>query len=243
MNLHGSVAIVTGASGGIGRELALTLAGRGARLVLTARHIERLDELAAMVRAAGTDVVTVPGDVASSRTAAAVVDAARERFGGIDVLVNAAGYGPPAPLVDLTEDVWEATIGSCLTGPYLMSRAVLPTMLANGSGRIVQISSIAAKGAEANRTAYCAAKWGLHGFSLALQEELRDTGVRVHLLCPASVATEWWDVTGDPQPAAVLAQMLTPVDVARAALWVLDQPDHVQIGEMVIGHGRNPWAG
>ena len=87
------------------------------------------------------------------------------------MLVNAAGYGPPAPLVDLTADMWEATIGSCLTGPYLMSCAVLPTMLANGSGRIVQISSIAAKGAEANRTAYCAAKWGLHGFSLALQEE------------------------------------------------------------------------
>ena len=89
--------------------------------------------------------------------------------------------------------MWEATIGSCLAGPYLMSRAVLPTMLANGGGRIVQISSIAAKGAEANRTAYCAAKWGLHGFSLALQEELRDTGVRVHLLCPASVATDWWE--------------------------------------------------
>jgi NADP-dependent 3-hydroxy acid dehydrogenase YdfG len=211
--------------------------------VLTARDPDRLDELAAVVGAVGTNVVVVPGDVASPATAAAVVAAARERFGGVDVLVNAAGYGPPAPLVDLTEDIWKATIGSCLTGPYVMTRAVLPTMLANGRGRIVQISSIAAKGAEANRTAYCAAKWGLHGFSLALQEELRDTGVRVHLLCPASVATDWWDVTGDPQPAAVLDRMLTPADVVRAALWVLDQPDHVHIGEMVVGHGHNPWAG
>jgi 3-oxoacyl-[acyl-carrier protein] reductase len=159
MNLNGSVAIVTGASGGIGRELARTLAGRGARLVLTARRVERLDELATVLRATGTDVVTVPGDVASPATASAVVDAAMERFGNIDVLVNAAGYGSPTPLLDLTDELWEATIGSCLTGPYLMSRAVLPAMLANGSGRIVQISSIAAKGAEANRTAYCAAKW------------------------------------------------------------------------------------
>ncbi len=243
MNLNGSVAIVTGASGGIGRELALTLGGRGARLVLTARRIERLDELATVLRATGTDVVTVAGDVASPATASAAVDAATERFGNIDVLVNAAGYGPPTPLIDLTNEMWEATIGSCLTGPYLMSRAVLPTMLANGSGRIVQISSIAAKGAEANRTAYCAAKWGLHGFSLSLQEELRDTGVRVHVVCPASVATDWWDVTGDPQPAEVLARMLTPVDVARAVLWLLDQPDHVHVGELVVGHDRNPWTG
>ncbi len=243
MNLDGSVAVVTGASGGIGHELALALAGRGARLVVSARRAERLEEVAETVRSVGADVVTVPGDVSSPATASSVVAAAIERFGGIDVLVNAAGYGPPARLVDLTPDLWEATIGSCLTGPYLMSRAVLPAMLANGSGRIVQISSIAAKGAEANRTAYCAAKWGLQGFSLALQEELRGTGVRVHVVCPASVATDWWEVTGDPQPAAVLARMLTPRDVARAALWLLDQPDHVHIGELIVGHDHNPWDG
>ncbi len=211
--------------------------------MLTARNVERLAELAHALRVGGTDVVTVAGDVASPSTATAVVEAAGERFGRIDVLVNAAGYGPPSPLLDLTADMWEATISSCLTGPYLMSRAVLPTMLAAGGGRIVQISSIAAKGAEANRTAYCAAKWGLNGFSLALQEELRDTGVRVHVLCPASVATDWWEATGDPQSATVLGRMLTPGDVANAAMWLLDQPDHVHIGELVVGHDRNPWAG
>ena len=89
--------------------------------MLTARHIERLDELAAIVNAAGTDVVTVPGDVTSPDTASSVVEAARERFGGVDVLINAAGYDP-APLVDLTVAMWEATIGSCLTGTYLMRR-------------------------------------------------------------------------------------------------------------------------
>jgi 3-oxoacyl-[acyl-carrier protein] reductase len=232
MNLNGSVAIVTGASGGFGRELAHTLAGRGSRLVLTARRVDRLDELAATLRAAGTDVVTLPGRVSSPATASAFAEVAMERFGGIDVLVNAARY-----------EVWQATIGSCLTGPYLMSRAVKPTMLAKGSGQIVQISSIAAKGAEANRTAYCAAKWGLHGFSLSLQEELRETGVRVQLVCPGSVATDWWDVTGDPQPPEVLDRMLTPGDVARAVLWLLDQPDHVHVGELVVGHGRSQWAG
>ena len=112
------------------------------------------------------------GDVGDVETARAAVEVARSRFGRLDVLVNAAGFGPPMPLVDLTEDVWDATIDSCLTGVYLMTRAALPLLLDAGSGAIVNVSSIAGKGAEANRTAYCAAKWGLQGFSLALRAEL-----------------------------------------------------------------------
>lgn len=163
MDVEGTAAIVTGATGGIGRAIALALAERGGRLVIAGRRAEALADLAAEIAAVGGESTTVTGDVSLPSTAAAVVEAALRRFGGIDLLVNAAGFAPPRPLVDLDEAVWDATIGSCLKGPYLMTRAVLPTMLAAGTGRIVQISSIAAKGAEANRTAYCAAKWGLQG--------------------------------------------------------------------------------
>jgi short-subunit dehydrogenase len=114
-------------------------------------------------------------------------------------------------------------------------------MLAAGRGRIVNISSIAGKVAEANRTAYCAAKWGLQGFSLALRHELEGTGVRVHVLNPAAVATGWWDTTGDPQPASVLERMMTPDDVARALTWMLTQPDHVQIDEVILRNAASPW--
>jgi NADP-dependent 3-hydroxy acid dehydrogenase YdfG len=242
MDLDGAVTILTGASGGIGRAIAVELAGRHGRIVAVARRAEPLAELTDAVVAHGGEAATVAGDVADAETARAAVETAMDRFGRIDVLVNAAGFGPPKPLVELTEPLWDATIGSCLTGVYLMTRAVLPTMLAAGRGRIVNVSSIAGKVAEANRTAYCAAKWGLQGFSLALQHELEGTGVRLHVLNPAGVATGWWATTGDPQPASVLDRMMTPGDVAHTLTWLLTQPDHVQIDEIVLRNATNPWS-
>jgi NADP-dependent 3-hydroxy acid dehydrogenase YdfG len=242
VDLDGSVTILTGASGGIGQAIAHQLAAGRGRLVLVARRPGPLAELAAAVHDRGGEAVTVVGDVAVGGTASAAVDAATDRFGRIDTLVNAAGYGPPQPLVDLTKPTWDATIGSCLTGAYLMTRAVLPTLLAAGRGRIVNVSSIAGKVAEANRTAYCAAKWGLEGFSAALRHEVEGTGVRVHVLNPAAVATGWWDTTDDPQPARVLDRMMNPDDVARTLVWTLTQPDHLQIDEVVLRNTTNPWA-
>ena len=157
--------------------------------MVVGRRASALDETADAISAHGGEAVTVAGDVAHVDTGRASVDIARTRFGRLDALVNAAGFGPPMPLVDVTKDVWDATIGSCLTGVYLMTRAALPMLLDAGSGAIVNVSSIAGKGAEANRTAYCAAKWGVQGFSSALRAELTGTGVRVHVLNPASVAT------------------------------------------------------
>jgi NADP-dependent 3-hydroxy acid dehydrogenase YdfG len=241
MDLDDAVTIVTGASGGIGKAIAIALARRRGRIVAVARRPDPLAEAVDVIVAHGGEATTVVGDVAESETSRAAVDAALGQFGRIDLLVNAAGFGPPMPLVELTKDVWDATIDSCLTGVYLMTRAVLPTMLAAGAGRIVNVSSIAGKGAEATRTAYCAAKWGVQGFSLALRDELAGTGVRLHVLNPASVATDWWETTGDPQPAAALGRMLSPDDVANTLMWILGQPDHVQIDEVIVSNAVNPW--
>ena len=241
MNIDHAVSIVTGASGGIGRAIAVALAERHGRIVVVGRRTGALDETADAISVGGGEAVTVVGDIARVDTARAAVDVALARFGRLDALVNAAGYGPPMPLLDVTKEVWDATIDSCLTGVYLMTRAALAPMLDAASGRIVNVSSIAGKGAEANRTAYCAAKWAVQGFSSALRAELAGTGVRVHVLNPAGVATNWWDVTGDPQPPGVLAKMLAPDDVARIALWVLTQPDRVRIDDVDILNGENPW--
>ena len=241
VDVDGAVSIVTGATGGIGSAVALALADRGGRLVITGRRDAQLAALQEAIVRRGGQATTVAGDIATTSTAAAVVAAAIDRYGHIDILVNSAGFGPPMPLVDLGEDVWDATIDSCLKGPYLVTRAVLPAMLEAGAGRIVQVSSVAGKGVEASRTAYCAAKWGLQGFSLALQAELAATGVRVHVVNPASVATGWWTTTGDPQPPLVLERMLTPDDVADAVLFMLTRPDHVHIGELVVHTTRSPW--
>jgi NADP-dependent 3-hydroxy acid dehydrogenase YdfG len=241
MILDGAVSIVTGASGGIGKAIALALAERHGRIVAVARRPGPLADTAAAIESNGGEADSVAGDVSDDETSRAAVETAQRRFGRVDILVNAAGFAPPKPLLQLTRPAWDATIGSCLTGLYVMTRAVLPTMLDAGTGRIVNVSSIAGKSAEANRTAYCAAKWGVEGFSLALRQEVAGTGVRVHVLNPASVATGWWDATGDPQPAAVLDRMLTPEDVANTMVWMLTRPDHVQIDEVVIQNARSPW--
>jgi 3-oxoacyl-[acyl-carrier protein] reductase len=239
MNLAHAVSIVTGATGGIGSAMALALAEQGGRIILTGRQVARLATLEEAIVHRGGEATIVDGDISSAATAEAVIAAAIDQYGRI---VNSAGYGPPMPLVDLPETVWDATIDSCLKGPYLMTRAVLPAMLEADAGRIIHVSSIAGKGAEANRAAYCAAKWGLQGFALALQAELAETNVRIHVINPASVATDWWATTDDPQPRPVLERMMTADDVAQAMLWMLTRPDHVQIGELVVHNARNPWS-
>jgi NADP-dependent 3-hydroxy acid dehydrogenase YdfG len=242
VSLEGAVSIVTGASGGIGGATALALAERRGRMVITGRRVPELQALAEAVVARGGEAVVVEGDITSAATARSLVDTAVERYGRVDILVNNAGYGPPMPLVDLAESAWDATLDSCLKGAYLTCRAVLPRLLADGAGQIVQVSSIAGKVPEANRTAYCAAKWGLQGFSLALQAELAGTKVRVHVVNPAAVATDWWSRTDDPQPSPVLGRMMTPDDVAEAIVWMLSRPDGVVVSELVLQNARNPWA-
>jgi NADP-dependent 3-hydroxy acid dehydrogenase YdfG len=242
MNLEAAVSIVTGATGGIGGATALALAEQGGRIVITGRRVARLAALNEAIVDRGGQATMVAGDISSAATAEAVIDAAVVQFGRIDILINSAGYGPPMPLVDLSESVWDATIDSCLKGSYLMTRAVLPAMLNADAGRIVQVSSLAGKGVEANRTAYCAAEWGLQGFALALQAELAETSVRVHVINPATVATDWWTRTNDPQPRPVLDRMMTADDIADAIVWILTRPDHVRIGELILDNARSPWS-
>jgi NADP-dependent 3-hydroxy acid dehydrogenase YdfG len=242
VNLEGAVSIVTGASGGIGGATALALGERRGRVIVAGRRVARLTALSDAIAARGGRATVVVGDVASTATAEAAVEAALTEHGQIDILVNSAGFGPPMPLLELSEAVWDATLDSCLKGAYAMTRAVLPAMLAADAGHIVQVSSIAGKSVESNRTAYCAAQWGLQGFSFALQAELADTNVHVDILNPASVATEWWTTTDDPQPRAVLERMMKPDDLADAIVWMLTRPDHVCVGELVLHNAHNPWA-
>ncbi len=242
MNLDGAVSIVTGATGGIGGAIALALAEQRGRIVITGRRVARLTALRDAIAARGGEAIVVEGDISSPTTAAATIDAALTHHGHIDLLINSAGYGPPMPLVELGETVWDDTIDSCLKGAYQTCHAVLPAMLAADAGHIVQISSIAGKVVESNRTAYCAAQWGLQGFSLALQAELADTNVRVSVINPASVATDWWTTTDDPQPVHVLNRMMTSDDIAETIIWMLGRPDHLYIGELAMHNTHNPWG-
>lgn len=242
MNLDGAVSVVTGASGGIGGATALALAEHGSRIVVTGRRVARLAAVRDAIVDGGGQATVVEGDVASTVTATAAIDAALTEYGRLDVLVHSAGYGPPMPLVELPETAWDATIDSCLKGSYTMARAALPAMLEADAGHIVLVSSIAGKGAEAARVAYCAAKWGVQGFALALQAELATTNVQVNVINPASVATDWWTTTDDPQPPPVLERMMAADDVADAIVWMLTRPNRISISELVLHNVHNPWA-
>lgn len=243
MDLQNKVVLITGASSGIGVEIARLMAAEGARLALAARSMGKLERVAADLAATGVSTIIVPTDVTREADCNTLVKATVDAFGTVDVLVNNAGFGPPASLLDTTEEIWDATIDSCLKGVYLMTRAAISPMLQNGGGTIVNISSIAGKGGFENRSAYCAAKWGVHGFSEAVRAELGHQNIRVHLICPGAVATPWWGSSNDAQPDDVLERMIKPEEVAEAVQWMLTQPERLQIDEVVLKTHRNPWEG
>ena len=242
MELQDKAVIVTGASSGIGLEIVKMLAAAGAKIALAARSMDKLEKAAIDLTATGASAIIVPTDVTREVDCRALVQATQDAFGRIDVLVNNAGFAPPASIQETTEEIWDATVDVCLKGVYLMTRAALPVMLdQNGGGTIVNISSVAGKHGYENRSAYCAAKWGVHGFTEALRAELVDQNIRFHLICPATVATPWWDTNSNSQPDEVLARMIQPEEVAEAVRWVLTQPDRLQIDEIVVNTSRSPW--
>ena len=199
--LAGKVAVVTGASRGIGRAIARTLAEAGAKVAGCARHA-----------AAGVSVCDVgrPTDVA--RFAAEVL----ERFGPPDLLVNNAGLVARARLEETALDSWDAVLDSNLKGTFLVTRAFLPAMRARRGARIVNVASISGRQGTAGLTAYCAAKHGVVGLTRALAEELRPDGIAVNAVCPGSVDTDMLRVG---MPGA--RPDMSPDDVANVVIYLL----------------------
>ncbi len=231
MRLAGQVALVGGASRGIGRAVALTFAREGARMSLLARGRAELDRVATAVEAAGGSALVVPGDAAEEGTAARAVEATLARFGRLDCLVAAQGTGTFGPLEGTRLAEWDAMVRGNLTATYLLCRAVLPPMLAAGRGTIVAVVSLAAVRAIPGCAAYTASKAGVLGLVRALAAEVRTRGVRVAALCPGAVDTTFWD--GIPGPLD-RSRMLRPEVVAEAALMVAVQPPEAFVEEIVL---------
>jgi NAD(P)-dependent dehydrogenase (short-subunit alcohol dehydrogenase family) len=231
LRLAGQVALVSGASRGIGRAVALAFAREGARLVLVARGREELARVAGRIESGGGSALAVAGDAAEADTATRVVEATLARFGRLDCLVAAQGAGTFGPLETSTVDEWDAMLRANLTATYLMCRAVLPPMLAAGRGTIVTVVSLAAVRAIPGCAAYTASKAGVLGLVRALAAEVRGRGVRVSALCPGAVDTPFWDrIPGAPDRG----RMLQPEAVAEAALLVAAQPPGAFVEEIVL---------
>ena len=243
MELAGKVAIVTGASRGMGNLIALRLAREGVKVSLVGRSLEGLQAAADQVRAEGGQALAISTDIRIADQVESMARQTVDQFGGIDILVNSAFWGPPASIEDTTEAFWDQTLDTTLKGAFLCARAVAPTMKKNGRGRIINIGSLAGKVGEDNRTAYCAAKWGLEGLSAALTEELSRDNIHVHLLSPAATNTPWWREVGAILTSQTLERMIPPEVVAEAVYWVLIQPDQVHIPDVPIYNFRNPFEG
>ncbi|HLW61054.1 MAG TPA: SDR family oxidoreductase [bacterium] len=224
--LSGQVIIVTGAGRGIGRAVAADLAEAGARVVLVARTN---DDLVRAVEAIGEPRATaVPGDVTDEATAAAAVARAREWGGRLDAVVNNAGVGWRGATHEMPAAEWRRLLDVNLTGVFLFTRAALPPMLAQRRGHIVNIASGAGRAGSPGNAAYCASKYGVVGFTEAVGLEVRGTGVKVSVVEPGAVRTDF------SESAARRSWALDPDDVARVVRVVLATGPNVWIREAFV---------
>src|SRR5690606_35279536 len=182
--LAGKVAIITGASAGIGWASALALAEEGAELVLTARRKERLDELAEKIKALGSKAHIVTGDAREEAVAKKTIDTAMQVAGRIDILINNTGIGIYKDLVDTSADEYDELIDTNVRSTFLFTRYAAPVMIKQKSGTILMISSMAGVYGFAGEAVYCATKFAQVGFAQALDKELRPHGIKVGAICP-----------------------------------------------------------
>ncbi len=243
MEIKGKIAIITGASSGIGKAISLRLAASGVKLALVARTTEKLEKAKKEVLDLGAEAISLTADLSRNIEVEEMVSKVVQTYGRVDILVNSAFWGPPGSLEQTTEEFWDRTLDTTLKAPFLCIRAVVPHMRSQGGGRIVNIGSKAGKVGEDNRTAYCAAKWGLEGLSAALQEELTRDNIHVHLISPAATNTPFWPGAGANLASDVLEKFVPPETIAEAVAWVIQQPDQVHIPDVPVYNFRNPFEG
>lgn len=227
-----TTALVTGASRGIGREIAARLREAGARVIAVARDPVRLEAVASEIGA-----TAVAADIADAAAVAELVERTREEFGGApEILVNAAGAFELAPLAEMEPGSFDAMLGVNLRGPFLLIRAFLPEMLERGSGHIVSLGSIAGRMAFPHNGGYSASKFGVRGLHAVLDAEVRGTGVRATLVEPAATDTPIWEsIDRERNPGLPTREaMLSPGAVADAVLFAITRPPEVDVRNLIL---------
>jgi 3-oxoacyl-[acyl-carrier protein] reductase len=234
--LSGQVAVVTGASRGIGAAIARSLAELGARLVLCARTRQDLNATAAAISSAGGRAEVAECDVSDLRSVEALGKRVERILERVDILVNNAGVGGfGGPLHQLAPENWEKILNTNLRGVYAMIRAFAPLMIRGKGGHIINISSLAGKNALPNGAAYAASKWGLNGLSYSVAEELRGHNIRVAVICPGSTNTDL-----SPHMGKDTSKMLQPADVAHAVAMLVTQASQSFVSEILMRPTMKP---
>ena len=237
--LEGRVAVVTGASSGIGEACAVAFAAKGAKVVLAARRAERLASLVDRIEGAGGEALAVATDVTDEAAVDDLFARAVERFGTVDVLVNNAGIADSTPVDEMALETWRKVIETNLTSAFLCSRAAFRAMKGKGRGRIINVGSISARVPRENSPAYAASKFGLDGLTRSLAIDGRKHNIAASIFHPGIVATEI-------APGAVkLAEdfAASPADIADVIVHMCDIPDHLNFYEGLVVQNKIPFLG
>jgi 3-oxoacyl-[acyl-carrier protein] reductase len=224
--------LVTGASAGIGRASAIALAREGADLVITARRQDRLAALAREAEAAGVRVATVAGDAREEATAIQAVEAAKSRFGRLDILINNTGVGIYKNIADTSAAEYDHLVDTNVRSTFLFTRHAVPVMIAQKRGTILMISSMAGKYGFAGEAVYCATKFAQIGLAQALDKELRPHNIKVGAICPGGVKTEFALGAGRTEEGVAASTMLEAEDVASAVVLACTQAQGSRIIEI-----------
>lgn len=229
--LTGKVAIVTGASSGLGRAAAVALSNAGAHVIATARRIERLQDLEQQ-----TGCRIYAGDAAEEATATACVEMALTHYGRVDILINNAGAGLYRSLVETSAEDFDELVGANLRSGFVFSRAVAPHMIQQRSGQIVFVSSVAGVQGAANESVYAATKFAQVGMAQSLDAELRQHNIKVAAFCPGGMKTEFAIGRGRTEEQVSQSRMMAPEEVAETLLHLCSLPPNVRIPHSIVRH-------
>jgi clavulanate-9-aldehyde reducatase len=239
-DLSGKVAAVTGASSGIGEATAVMLAEAGAAVSFAARRSDRITDLAKKIEGAGGRALAIESDLGDEEQANAFIRQTKEQFGRVDILVNNAGLMLLGPVIGADTSEWRRMVEINLLGLLYCTHAVLPIMGEQGSGHIVNISSVAGRFANFGSAVYNLTKFGVNAFSEALRQELAPANVKVTVIEPGFVATELQGHNTHPMVLEAIENMrkevgkpLDPEDIARSILYAVGEPDHVAVNEVL----------
>ena len=227
--LKGKVAVVTGASRGIGAATALALGRAGARIVATARTATELDRVVDQLHADGGDGLAVVADLTRETDVDRLKSAAIDRYGQVDILINNAGVGKYGPLSSLTAADYDWMMNTNMRSSFLCTSAFLPGMLERRRGWIVFVASVAGLKGLPHESVYCATKFAQIGFAQALDYETREQGVKISVVAPGGVHTTFAFGTGRTESDPRLDGMMNAMDVAEAVLFAVTQPDKVRV--------------
>jgi NAD(P)-dependent dehydrogenase (short-subunit alcohol dehydrogenase family) len=240
--LESQVAVVTGAARGAGEAIARRLASMGAHVLLVARSADQLNRVREQIVEAGGAASAFPCDLINVSAVAELGEAVARNHKRCDILVNNAAIGLDGKLLhEVTPEEWDLIFDTNLRGPYLMTRALAPLMIAARSGHIINISSLAGRNPLPKGAAYAASKWGLNGLTYSLAEELRQYNIRVSVIAPGSINTDFGDHAGrgaasgkDPK------KKLQPDDIAAIVAMLVTQPPQSFISEVLVRPTQKP---